>query len=97
MPNWLAIPYDESEREAVMSMYKGVPYPIHQPYQHTLSTHPLIPYPTYPLTPHTVVKGIPRLLVLAPNGNILCNNAVQEPLSMDLVDQWIRLGLGKRT
>ena len=24
MPNWLAIPYDESEREAIMSMYQGM-------------------------------------------------------------------------
>ena len=23
MPNWLAVPYDESEREAIMSMYQG--------------------------------------------------------------------------
>ena len=37
------------------------------------------------------VRGIPRLLVLGPQGNTLVDNAVQSPMNLATVDGWIRM------
>lgn len=55
---WLAIKYDDDEREMFMGKFS--------------------------------VRGIPKLCVLAPSGQIIVDNAVNPNLNLSMIDQWIQ-------
>ena len=60
---WLAINYDDDQRESFMGKFK--------------------------------VSGIPKLVVLAPSGQILVENAAASNISVAMVDQWIHQCAGQ--
>jgi thiol-disulfide isomerase/thioredoxin len=41
------------------------------------------------------VSGIPNLVVLSPTGQVIESNAAKKPVTLALVDEWIRKGTGK--